>query len=170
MIALVTFSPFQPTPGLALWSLLIFLLFWFLIGKFAFGPIARSIAKRENEIQDSMDAAKIAKQEMVNMKAENEKLLAQAREERTKILQEAKDSKNHIISEAKVQAKQEASKVMTDALRDIETQKQSAMKEVKNEVGSLAMGIAEKIIKKELKGNPEQEQYVEKLVGDLKLN
>lgn len=170
MITLITFSPFLPTPGLAIWSLVIFLLFWFLVGKFAFGPIANAIEKRENEIQDSMDAAKIAQQEMVNMKSENEKLLAQAREERTKILQQANESKNQIISEAKGQAKEEASKIMNSAARDIETQKQSAMKEVKNEVGTLAIGIAEKIIKKELKGSPEQEQYVNTLVNDLNLN
>lgn len=170
LLALVTFSPFQPTPGLALWSLIIFLLFWFIVGKMAFKPIANAIEKRENEIQDSMDAAKIAKQEMINLQSENDKLLAQAREERSKILQEAKDSKNNIIAEAKEKAKEEASKVMTSARRDIETQKQNAMKEVKNEVGTLALGIAEKVIKKELKGSTEHEQYVNTLVNDLNLN
>lgn len=170
MITLVTFSPFQPTPGLALWSLIIFAVFWYLIAKYAFGPIARAVDKRENDIQESMDAAKIARQEMVNMKAENEKLLAEAREERTKILQQAKETKNQIITEAKDKAKEEASKIMTNARRDIENEKQQAMKEVKNEVGSIALGIAEKVIRKELKGDKEQVDYVNTLVKDLHLN
>lgn len=170
MISLVTFSPFQPTPGLALWSLIIFAIFWYLIGKFAFGPIARAVEKRENEIQDSMDAAKIARQEMVNMKAENEKILAEAREERTKILQQAKDTQNQIITDAKDKAKLEASKIMSTARQDIENEKQHAMKEVKNEVGSIALGIAEKVIKRELQGDKEQVDYVNTLVNDLNLN
>lgn len=170
MIALIQFTPFLPSPGLAIWSLIAFLLFWFLMSRVAFKPIANAIEKRENDIQESMDAAKIAKQEMINLKAENDKLLAQAREERTKILNEAKETKSKIINDAKVEAKEEASKVMTTAKLEIESQKQSAMKEVKEEVGTIALDIAEKIIKKELKGSPEHVQYVNTLVKDMNLN
>src|SRR5690606_36315746 len=107
MISLLTFTPFQPTPGLAFWSLVIFLLLWIIMYKLAFKPIAESLAKREDDIQHALDQAKIAREEMANMKAENEKLLAEAREERTKILQEAKDAKTSIITEAKLKAKEE---------------------------------------------------------------
>lgn len=170
MIALISFTPFQPTPGLALWSLIIFLLFWFLMGKFAFGPIARAVEKRENDIQKSMDAAKLAQQEMVNLQAENDKLLVQAREERSKIIQEANDTKQQLIAEAKEKAKFEASKILTNAQADIETQKRNAMKEVKSEVGTIAIDIAEKVLRKELKGSKEHQDFVSGLVKDLKLN
>ncbi len=170
MISLVTFTPFQPTPGLAIWSLLIFLLFWYLMAKFAFKPIAQALVKRENDIQDAIDQAKKAREEMANMKAENEKLLAQAREERAKILQEAKDIKNQMIGEAKDKAKEEASKIVSNAMNDIENQKKAAIAEVKNELGNIALSIAEKVIKKELKGNAEQESFVNTLVKDVNLN
>lgn len=170
MIALVSFSPFQPTPGLVLWSTIIFLLFWFMMSKFAFGPIARAIQKRENEIQDSLDAAKIAKQEMINLQAENDKLLIQAKEERNLLLQEAKEAKQNIIAEAKAEAQEEATKLMNSAKNEIEVQKKTAIKEVKGEVGAMAIGIAEKILKKELKGNKEQEDFVSTLVKDMNLN
>ena len=170
MFNLVTFTPFQPTPGLAIWSLVIFLLFWFLMSKFAFKPIAQALAKREGDIQDAMAAAKKAREEMVNMKSENEKLLAQAREERAKILQEAKEIKNQIITEAREKAKEEASKIATNAMHDIENQKKAAITEVKNEIGNMALSIAEKVIRKELKGNTEQETFVNTLVKDLHLN
>jgi F-type H+-transporting ATPase subunit b len=170
MFTLLDFIPFQPTPGLAIWSLVIFLLFWFIMGKFAFGPIAEALQKRENDIQDAIDQAKKAREEMQNMKSENEQLLAQARAERTKIIQEAKEIKNAMIAEAKDKAKQEASNIVKNAMNDIENQKKAAIAEIRNEVGNMALTIAEKVIRKELKGNAEQESYVNTLMKDLNLN
>jgi F-type H+-transporting ATPase subunit b len=170
MFSLLSFTPFQPTPGLAIWSLLIFLMFWIIMGKFAFRPIAEALAKREDDIQHAIDQAKKAREEMANMKSENEKLLAQAREERSKILQEAKDIKNQIIAEAKDKAKEEATKIVSNAMVDIENQSKAAMIQIKNEVGSMALAIAEKVIRKELKGNTEQENFVNDLVNDIHLN
>jgi len=170
MFLLLDFTPFQPSPGLAVWGALVFILFWIIMGKFAFGPIAKALETRENDIQDSLDAANKAKEEMSNLKAENEKLLAQAREERAKMLKEAKDTKNQIINDAKLAAKEEASKIMTQAGQDIENQKKAAMMEVKNEVGAIALSIAEKVIKKQLAGNAEQESYVQTLMNEVNLN
>ena len=170
MISLLTFTPFQPTPGLAFWSLLIFLLFWFIMYKLAFKPIAQSLAKREDDIQGALDQAKIAREEMSNMKAENERLLAEAREERAKILTEAKEAKAAILAEAKIKAKEEASKIMQSAMQEIDNHKKAAMIEVKNEIGILATQIAEKVIRKELKGEAQHEGYVNTLIKEMNLN
>lgn len=170
MFVLLDFTPFQPSPGLAIWSLAIFLLFWIIMSKLAFKPIAKALLKREGDIQNALESAKKAKEEMANLNAENEKLLAQAREERSKLLQEAKEMKNSIINEAKDKAKEEASKIVNAARVDISNQKKTAMAEVKKEVGAMALGIAEKVIKKELAGNKEQESFVNSLVKDLNLN
>jgi F-type H+-transporting ATPase subunit b len=170
MFTLVSFTPFQPTPGLAIWSLVIFLLFWFIMSKVAFKPIAEALSKRENDIQDAIDQAKKAREEVSNMKSDNEKLLAETRTERAKILQEAKDIKNQMITEAKDKAKEEASKIVGTAMTEIDNKKKAAMLEVKNEIGTMALEIAEKVIRKELKGNSEQETYVNTLVKDLNLN
>lgn len=170
MFSLITFTPFQPTPGLAIWSLVIFLLFWFIMSRVAFKPIAEALKKRESDIQDALDQSKKAREEVSNMKADNEKLLAEAREERAKILAEAKDIKNQMITEAKDKAKEEASKIVTNAMNEIENKKKAAIAEIKNEVGTMALTIAEQVIKKELKGNPEQESYVNSLVKELSLN
>lgn len=170
MIVLLDFIPFQPTPGLAIWSLLIFILFWVIIGKFAFKPIAEALSKREHDIQDAIDQAKKAREEMANMKAENENLLARAREERAKILQEAKEIKIQMIAEAREKAKEEASKVISNAMNDIENQKKAAITEVKNELGNIALSIAEKLIRKELKSNAEHQSFVNTLVKEVNLN
>ncbi len=167
---LMDFSVIKPDLGLIVWTSVIFILFWVLIGRTAFKPIANALKKREADIQGALDEAKKAKEEMSNLKAANEKLLAEAREERAKMLKEAKETKNQIINDAKQAAKDEASKVMTQASLDIENQKKAAMMEVKNEVGAIALSIAEKVIKKQLAGNAEQESYVNTLINEANLN
>jgi len=170
MIALLNFTPFQPSPGLAIWSLLIFVLFWYIMSKVAFKPIAEALSKREEDIQKAIDQAKIAREEMSNLKAENDKLLAEAREERAKILQEAKEMKSAILAEAKLKAKDEAAKIVQNAMQEIDNHKKAAMIEVKNEIGNLAIEIAEKVLQKELKNQADQEAYVNGLVKDMNLN
>ncbi|MBK8512721.1 MAG: F0F1 ATP synthase subunit B [Saprospiraceae bacterium] len=170
MIYLADFSPIKPEFGLFFWTVLFFLLFWLLIGKYAFKPITESLKQRENDIQDAIDSAKKAREEVNNMKAENDRILAEAREDRAKILSEAKDTKNSIINEAKEKAKEEASKVINSAMADIENQKKLAMVEVKDQVSKLALEIAEKIIRKELQSNPEQQAFSKKMVDELNLN
>jgi F-type H+-transporting ATPase subunit b len=170
MFYLVDFSVIKPDLGLIFWTTLIFLLFWFMIGKFAFKPIANALRKREYDIQNALDQAEIAKQEMSKLQADNEKLLQQAREERTKILKEANDVKNEIINEAKTKAKVEADKIVTSAKLEIENQKKAAINEVKNQVGAIALEIAEKVIKKDLSSDANQSSFVNQLVDDIKFN
>ena len=170
MLFLISFTPFQPTFGLAFWSLVIFLLFWLIMGKVAFKPIAEALQKREHDIQSSLDEAKKARQEMASLKAENDKLLAQAREERTVMLNEAKTQKDKIIAEAKEQAKVEAAKITQSAQTNIENQIKAAKQELKSEVGAMAIQIAEKVIRKDLKQDGAQMAYVNTLVNDIHLN
>ena len=167
---LVDFNPIKPDAGLLFWTSLIFILFWLIIGKFAFKPIAEALKTRANDIQDALDQAKKAKDEMATLQAENEKLLQEAREERAAMLKEAKDTKNNIINEAKDKAKSEANKIISDAKMEIENQKKAALAEVKNKVGLMALDIAEQVIKKDLKGNPEQQAFVDQLVTEISNN
>jgi F-type H+-transporting ATPase subunit b len=170
MLFLADFSVIKPEPGLLFWTTLIFLLFWFLMSKFAFKPIAESLKKRENDIQTSLDEAKQARAEMAGLKAENEKLLAQAREERTMILKEAKDAKEDIIAEAKTRANAEYTRKVESAILDIENQKKAAMIDLKNRMGQMAVEISEKILRQKLEGGASQETYVQKLVDEARFN
>ncbi|NNE13571.1 MAG: F0F1 ATP synthase subunit B, partial [Saprospiraceae bacterium] len=145
-------------------------LFWFLIGKFAFKPIALALKKREDDIKNSLAEAERARDEMANLKAENEQILAEARAERAKILKEATETKNAIVSEAKNKAKEEANRIVTSAKLEIENEKQAALISVKNEVGMMATDIAEKIIRKQLSGNEDHESFVGTLIDEIKLN
>lgn len=159
-----------PDFGLFFWTLLCFLIVLFILKKFAWGPIVKTLHERESGIADSIAAAEKVKEEMKQMQAQNENLLIQAREERTLMLKEAKETKDKIIGEAKEQAKAEAGKIMDDTRLQIERQKNAAMTEVKNEIGKLAVEVAEKILRKQLTGQEAQQGYVQMLAEEIKLN
>ena len=167
---LIDFSPIKPDFGLILWTTVIFCLFWWIMKRYAFGPIAAALITRESDIQTALDEAKKAREEMSGLKAENEQLLQKARQERAQMLKEAKDTKNNIISEAKTRAREEANRVIVEARKEIETQKKAALAEIKSEVGLIALDIAEKIIRKELKGIEDQERFVDKMVKEINDN
>jgi F-type H+-transporting ATPase subunit b len=170
MLFLADFNVLKPEPGLLIWTTIIFLLFWFLMSRFAFKPIGAALKQRENDIQSALDEARKAREEMSSLQAENEKLLAQAREERSAILKEAKDAKDEIIAEAKERANAEYKRKVESALQDIENQKMAALVSLKNEVGSMAVEIAEKILRRELANKTEQESYAKSLADNIKMN
>ncbi len=159
-----------PELGLFFWTLVAFLAVFFILGKFAWKPILNSLGEREKGIADSIATAERVKAEMSQLKSENEKLLAQAREERTIMLKEAKEMKDKIVNDAKEQAKTEANKIIIDAQQQILQQKNAAMTEVRNEIGSLAIEVAEKILRKQLSAAEGQEAYMNMLAENIKLN
>ena len=170
MLFLADFSVIKPEPGLLFWTTVIFLIFWFLMSRLAFKPLGEALKKREQDIQESLDQAKKAREEMSHLQAENEKLLAEAREERAQMLREAKEAKEQIITEAKERANAEYKRKVESAIQDIENQKMAALVELKNKSGQMAIEIAEKILRKELAGNPEQVAFAKSLVDQIKLN
>ena len=170
MFFLADFSVIKPDFGLIFWTTVIFGLFWFLIGKFSFRPIAEALKAREHDIQSALDEAKRARAEMENLQAKNEELIQEAREERAKLLSEAKDTKNNIIKEAREKAKEEASKIVEGAQREIENQKNAAMAEVKSEVGAMAIEIAEKVLRNSLSSDQAQQSLVKDLVDQMSKN
>src|SRR3954463_10683848 len=113
----------QPDLGLMIWNLIGFLIVLFILGKFAWKPILKSLKERETGIADAIATADRIKAEMAQLKSENEALLAKAREERAGILREAKDASDKMINEAKEKAKSEYDHIITDAQDAIEQQK-----------------------------------------------
>jgi F-type H+-transporting ATPase subunit b len=159
-----------PEFGLLIWTLLAFLVVFWILGKFAWPAIVKGLKEREQGIADSLATAEKVKAEMSQLKSENEELLAQAREERAQMLKEAREIKDKIINEAKDQAKAEANKIITDAQAAIEQQKMAAITDVKNQVGNLVIEVSEKILRRELNNKSDQENYIRQLANEVKLN
>jgi F-type H+-transporting ATPase subunit b len=159
-----------PEFGLLIWTLLAFLIVFFILGKYAWPAIVKGLRDRESGITDALATAERVRAEMAQLKSENEALLAQAREERATMLKEARDTKDKIINEAKEQAKTEAGKIITDARAAIEVQKMAAITEVKNQIGNLVVEVSEKILRRQLQNKPEHENYIKQLAEEVKLN
>lgn len=167
---ILAFDPMSlilPDLGLLFWMTLIFLLFWFLMGKFAFKPIVKAIKDREQSIDDALSAADKAKNEMQQLQSDNAALLKEAREESAKILKEAKEIKESVIAEAHSKAKDEAAKIVASAKVEIDAQKKAALAEVKNEVSKLSLEIAQKVLGRELDAAKDQQSYINSLVDKM---
>ena len=157
------------TPGLGLliWNLIGFLIVLFVLGKFAWKPILKSLKERETGIADALATADKVKAEMAHLKSENEALLAKAREERASMLRDAKEQGDKMVNEAKEKAKAEYDKILADAQATIEQQKNAAIVDVKNMIGKMVIEVTEKVIRKELVNKQDHEQYIVKLAEDL---
>ena len=170
MVLLAEFNVIKPEFGLFFWTVLIFLSLWFFLGKKAFTPIANALKEREDSIKDALAQADIARNEMNNLKAENEQLIAQAREEKAAMLKEAKENAAQIVSDAKSKAKEEAGRILANANLEIENQKKAAISELKGQVGLLAVPVAESVIKKQLSNDPSQIELAKSLANEIKMN
>jgi len=160
----------KPDIGLLFWMLLSFLIVLFLLKKFAWKPILSALKEREDSIKESLNEADKARQTMANLKADNENLIREARAERDGILKQAMEVKNEIIADSKGKAKEEAGNILKAARETIHNEKMGAIIELKNQVATLSIEIAEKVLTDELSSIDKQKKLVDKLLKDVNLN
>ncbi|MGZ3754474.1 MAG: F0F1 ATP synthase subunit B [Mucilaginibacter sp.] len=158
-----------PEIGLVFWTSVSFLILLFILGKFAWKPILGALTERENFIEDALRKAEAAKEEMSRLTNENEVLLKQARAERDVILHEAKKVKDQIISDAKEAAHTEGARQIELARVEINNLKAIAMADVKNQVATLSLEIAEKILRKQFDDQQKQDELVSQLLKEVKI-
>ena len=159
-----------PQIGLLFWTVLIFLILVFLLAKFAWKPILNMVEERTKNIEDALNSAENAKKEMAGLKAENEQIMKEARAERDKIVREAREMKDKIIEESKETAKAEADTILAQARKLIDDEKRAAMNELKDQVASLSIEIAEKILTKELSDKKKQAELIDDILQQSNLN
>ena len=159
-----------PGLGLLLWTLLAFLIVFFLLKKYAWPAIIKGLTEREKGIAEALETAEKVRAEMAHLKNENEALLAKAREERSQLLKEARETRDKIVGEAKDLAKAEANKIIIEAQAAITQQKMAALTDVKNQVGNLVIEVSEKVLRRELANRADQEAYINSLAEVVKLN
>ena len=156
--------------GLFFWQTLLFVILIFVLKKYAWKPILSAVEEREEGIKNALDSAEKAKQEMENLNADNERILAEARIERDSLLKEAREMKNNIINEAKEQAGSEADKILSIAKEQINNEKMKAITELKNSVADLSIDMATMVLKSELKNSEKQKQLVTEALKEVNLN
>jgi F-type H+-transporting ATPase subunit b len=155
--------------GLFVWQTLLFVGLLFLLAKYAWKPILTAVEERENTIKDALDSAEKAKADMEAVQADNKRILKEARAERDALLADAKKASTQMINEAKEAAQLEADKIASAAQAAIEQEKNAAINELKNQVATLSIDIAQKVLQGELADEKKQQALVEKLVNDIEI-
>ena len=158
------------SPGLFFMQIVILIILLFLMAKFAWKPILKSLDERESGIEDALAAAENARKEMQNLQADNAKLVKEARAEREAMMKEAREISDKMIATAKEEAKEVTATLIEKAQASIQQEKQSALAELKKNVAELSISIAESVIKKELSNKKDQLDLVEGILKEVTLN
>ncbi|MDA8588683.1 F0F1 ATP synthase subunit B [Flavobacteriaceae bacterium] len=155
--------------GLFFWQTIIFILLIFLLKKYAWKPILDAVNEREEGIKNALLSAEKAKEEMASLQSDNEETLKKARVERDSLLKEAREIKQQLIDDAKNEAQSEAKKIISQAQETIQNEKKAAISDLKNQVATLSIDIAEKVLKEKLSDDKTQMNLVKDLVKDVTL-
>ena len=142
-----------PDPGLLFWMVVVFGIVFFLLAKFGFPVIIKMVDDR--------------KAYMANVKIEGEKILAQAHEEQARILKSATETRDRIIREAQEKARLEGDRLMEEMKKQIETEKESAIRDIRRQVALLSVGIAEKVMRTKLADEKEQTELISRLIDEM---
>ena len=159
-----------PDYGLLFWQLVVFSIVLTILAVFVWKPVTEALRRRESVIEDSIKSAELAREEMMQIKADNEIVLKEARVQRDQLLKDAKIVANKIKEDAKSETSKISQKMISDAKDIIESEKNAALVEVKNLVSKLSLDIAEKLIHEKLKNDKSQQQLVEKFLKEVKIN
>lgn len=160
------------TPGIGLifWMTLSFGLLLFVLTKFAWKPIMSMLREREKSIEDALHEADKARNEMKMLKSSNEQLLNEAKEERDAILKDARKIREKLIEESRDKANREFNRLVESAQEAIRNEKMAAITELKNEIATLSIDIAEKLMRERLTAAEKQDALVQKLINEIKIN
>ena len=156
-----------PAYGLIFWTTIVFGILLFILRLVAWKPIIKSVNAREREIREALSESKLAREEMAQLKSDNEKIIQQAKLERDEILKEARELKDKIIGDAKANAEKQSAILLEQAKKNIEEEKAIVFNQLKNEMAQVSIEMAEKILGKELSDKTSQEKLVRTLLTEL---
>lgn len=155
-----------PESGLLFWMLLSFGIVFFVLAKFGFPVITKMVEERKTYIQDSLDAAQKANEQLANIQQQSEELIASAKSEQVKILKDAADTRDRIINEAREQAKAEGMKELQEIRKQIQAEKDQAIRDIRRQVGELSVDVAEKVLRETLSDSDKQMAMIDRLVDE----
>ncbi len=156
-----------PDPGLLFWMVIVFGIVFFLLAKYGFPVIIKMVDDRKAYIDDSLKTAREANAQLANVRIESEKILAQAREEQARILKSATETRDRIIKDAQDRARLEGDRLMEEMKKQIETEKESAIRDIRRQVAVLSVGISEKVLRRKLEDDKEQKELTDRLLNEI---
>jgi F-type H+-transporting ATPase subunit b len=149
--------------------LLAFLVVFFVLAKFGFPAIINMVDERNKYIDESLLKAREAQERLANIQKEGESILQEARAKQAQILKEAADTRDAIVEKAQEKAHQESARIVSDAKAEIEQQKKAAIADIRKQVATLSVEIAEKVLKQNLQGDKAQMDFINRMLDDSSL-
>ena len=156
-----------PSTGLLFWMSLTFLVVLFILWRFGFPVITDMVNERKAFIDESLQKAHDANERLANIQKEGESILQEAREKQAQILKEAAETRDAIVEKAQEKARQEGARLLDDAKLAIEQEKKAAIADIRNQVATLSVEIAEKVLRQQLKGDQAQMDLIERMLDDV---
>ena len=158
---------FTPEVGLIIWMLVPFLIIFFVLAKFAWPAIIKGINDRAQFIDNSIQSAKQANEKLETLQKEGEEIISKAHNEQLRILNEAEELRKQVIDEAKNQAKVESDKIMQNTSVEIKKEKEDILRQVRSEIASISIEIAEKVLRGNLDDTKAQQDMISKLLEEI---
>ena len=156
-----------PDFGLFFWMLIAFLVVFVLLAKFGFPVITGMVEERKNFIDESLRKAHEAQERLANIEKEGESILQEAREKQAQILKEAAETRDAIVEKAQDKARAEGARLLEDARVAIEQEKKAAIADIRAQVATLSVEIAEKVLKQNLKDDKSQMDLIDRMLDDV---
>ena len=156
-----------PDPGLLFWMVVTFAVVFFILAKFGFPIIVKSVEERKAYINDALKSAREANEQLASVKAQSEKILAEAHDEQARILSEAAATRERIVRDAQDKARAEGDRLMAEVKKQIETEKESAIRDIRRQVAILSVGIAEKVLRSELADEKAQTELIDRMLDEM---
>ena len=144
-----------------------FLVVFLLLAKFGFPVITHMVEERKNYIDESLRKAHEAQERLANIEKEGESILQEAREKQAQILKEAAETRDAIVEKAQEKAKSEGARLLDDARNAIEQEKKAAIADIRKQVATLSVEIAEKVLKQNLKDDQSQMDLIDRMLDDI---
>lgn len=163
-------SILTPDFGLIFWMSLAFLTILGVLLVFVFPMLLNSVEERKNFIDESLKNAREANEKLANIKVESEQLLKQAREQQAEIIQSAMATREDIIKKAKDEAQVEGAKLIGEAKKQIQAEKEIALRDIREQVAELSLQVAEKVVRRQIDNNTEQEKFIQRLLDEVVVN
>jgi len=163
-------SLINPDVGLIFWMTLSFLILLVLLRIFAWKPVLKMLHEREEKINTALNEANLAREQMKQLTADNERLLSEAKDERDAILNEARKVSQKMYDDAKTKAQEESQRIIASAKQDIIIEKQKAIADIRNTIAEISLEIAEKVVENEFSDKQKHQQYISKRVDALNFN
>jgi len=156
-----------PSTGLLFWMSITFLVVLFILWKFGFPVITKMVRERKAFIDDSLRKAHEANERLANIQKEGESILQEAREKQAQILKEAAETRDAIVAKAKSDAREEGARLLSDAKAEIEQEKKAAIADIRRQVATLSVEIAEKVLRQNLQGDKAQMDLIDRMLDDV---